>query len=121
MKKLFLLFFFISFSTVAQTYTFGACYTNATYIKTEGTITISEKKVSIESVENKKKTAVEYDAFKDKNGLIYLTDNTLIHTLVILDEKGKKKGFEHDTVMVITLDKSKDNIQIKYYCSLLQE
>jgi hypothetical protein len=117
MKKLFLLLLFISFSTVAQTYTFGACYMNSNYVKVEGKFIIGETKVSIETGE-KNKTVVEYDAFKGTNGIIYITDGTMNHTLNFIEEKGKKKGFEHEIVIVLTLDKRKDEAQIKYYCKL---
>lgn len=118
MKKLYLLVFFLNLAGYTQSYKFGAYHANSAFIKAEGTIVISDKKISIESIANKTKTVVEYDAFKDKAGLIYVIDGTMIHTLTFLDEKGKKKGFEHDTVILFTLDKSKDNAQIKYYCTL---
>lgn len=116
MKNLHWLFLFISVIGNAQTYQFGACYTNSNYIKAEGTFTIGDKKVSIEAIENKNKTVVEYEAFKGNNGVIYITDGAMIHTLNILEEKGKKKGFEHEVVIILTLDQKKDGAEIKYYC-----
>jgi hypothetical protein len=119
MKKLFLLLLFICFSTVAQTYKFGACYMNSNFVKVEGKFIIGETKVSIETDEKNKKL-VEYDAFKGTNGIIYITDGSLTHTLSFVEEKGKKKGFEHEIVIVLTLDKRKDEAQIKYYCKLVE-
>lgn len=117
MRNLLLLFIFFCFSIHAQTYKFGACYMNSNYHKMEGTFIIGETKVSIETGE-KNKTVFEYDAFKGNNGIIYITDGSMTHTLNFIEEKGKKKGFEHEIIIVLTQDKRKGDTQIKYYCKL---
>ena len=119
MKKIFLLILLsISFYSFSQTYKYGAGFVNGIFIKSEGTLTINEKKVVFEQNDKDKKTIYEYDVIKTINGMLYFTDGVMKHFFTFVNEKGTKKGFDYDTIIVFNFDKSQSPYPISYYCKL---
>jgi hypothetical protein len=119
MKKIILGLFLLIYSFgFSQTYKFGALGTTSFASKVLGTININEKKVSIESEYDGKKSSFEYDLIKKTNGLIYFTDGVMTHFFSFVNQKGTKKGFNYDTWIVFNADKRQSTEQIIYYCKL---
>ncbi len=120
MKKLFLsiLLLSITFYSYSQTYKYGAGFTNGVFFKVEGTLTINEKQVIIEANDKDKKTLFEYDIIKKTNGMLYFTDGVMKHFFTFINEKGTKKGFDYDTIIVFNYDKSQSPYSLMYYCKI---
>lgn len=117
-KVLFVLFLLLSAVSYSQTYKIGAGFVNSTFFKTDGKITINDKKIIIEINNNGKLTTNEYEVVKKANNLLYFTDGVMTHYFSFIDEKGKKKGFEYDNIVVFNFDKKQGDIQVMYYCKI---
>jgi hypothetical protein len=119
MKKIILgMIFLFSLFSYSQDYKFGTGYANGVFFKVNGTLKITDKQVVFETVENDKKTVFEYEVIKNVNGLLYFTDGVMKHFFTFINEKGTKKGFEYDTLIIFNYDKSQSNIPVTYYCKL---
>ncbi len=119
MRKILLgLFLIISSVGYTQTYKYGAGFTNGVFFKVEGTLTINEKQVIFEVNEKDKKTVFEYDVIKKTNGMLYFTDGVMKHFFTFINEKGTKKGFDYDTIIVFNYDKSQSPYSLMYYCKI---
>lgn len=120
MKKLLLgLFLIISSVGFTQTYKYVAGFTDrVNYF--EGTFTINEKQVIFEVNEKDKKTVFEYDVIKKTNGMLYFTDGVMKHFFTFINEKGTKKGFDYDTIIVFNYDKNVklSGESLMFYCKL---
>ena len=119
MKKLILgIFLFFCLFSYSQDYKFGAGFANGIFFKVNGTLKITDKQVVFETYENDKKTVFEYEVIKKVNGILYFTDGVMKHFFTFINEKGSKKGFEYDTLIMFNYDKSQSNIPVTYYCKL---
>jgi len=119
MKKIILtLFLTFTLLSYSQDYKFGAGFANGTFFKINGSLSITETKVIFETYEKEKKTVFEYDVIKKTNGMLYFTDGVMNHFFTFVDEKGTKKGFNYDTLVVFNYDKSQSNVPVMYYCKL---
>lgn len=118
MKKIFTALLFFTLFSYSQEYKFGAGFANGIFFKTEGNLSITETKVIFETYDNDKKTITEYEVIKKTNGILYFTDGVMKHFFTFVEEKGKKKGFEYDTMIMFNFDKSQSPISVTYYCKL---
>jgi hypothetical protein len=119
MKKVFLLLIVLIWSnSFGQTYKIGAIFANSLFVKMDGTITVDDKKVIFETIYKDKKNVLEYDLVKKSNSVVYFTDGVMTHFLSFVDDKGKKKGFNYDTLVVYNFDKRQSDLQVMYYCKI---
>ena len=117
-KLLFVLFVLSSVLSYSQSYKIGAGFVNPTFFKVDGILKITDKKVVFEINNKGKITTNEYEVVKNVNNTVYFTDGVMTHYLNFIDEKGKKKGFEYDIVVVYNFDKKQSDIQLMYYCKI---
>jgi hypothetical protein len=50
--------------------------------------------------------------------MLYFTDGVMKHFFTFVNEKGTRKGFDYDTIIVFNFDKSQSPYPISYYCKL---
>lgn len=119
MKKFIFIFCLFSIYNLSysQTYDFGAMTSSTLTVKTEGKILITEKSVVIES-EGKTYT---YELVKNVNGIIYFTDGVMTHFFSIVEQNGKKKGFEYDNMINFQMDKNIGGTSVIYWSKKLKE
>lgn len=101
----------------SQNYTFGVMSMSNMVAKSEGEISITDSLVTIFT--NGKK--LEYKKIKETNGIIYFTDDVMTHYFTMTSEKGKKKGFEYDTIIFFNPDKNFLQNIIIYWCKKKDE
>lgn len=120
MKKLIptLTLLLFSFTAYCQTYNYGACFVNPNFIKLEGKILIQDSTVQISTIVKGAEKTNKYSVVKKVNGLIYITDGVVTHSIAILPESGKKKGFEYDNIIIFYFDKSLQGVNMMYYSKL---
>ena len=118
MKKILFVLFFLSIASYSQTYKIGAGFFNPAFFKIDATLNISDVKVIIEISDKGKKTIQEYEVVKKVNGLLYITDGVMTHSLSMLSETGTKKGFKYDTLIVFAFDKRQSELPLMYYGKL---
>lgn len=114
MKKLFFLFFIsIALPAQAQKYDTGAMFllSASLNVKSVGKIEISEK----EAIFGFADTVTKYEILKKVNGLVYITDGVMTHTLSFSKKTGKMKGFAYDTLINFSFDKKQKDEVIMYY------
>ena len=112
-KTLFIvLLILLSNLSKAQNYDIGVMDMNGMTAKAPGQIKISDSLVTI--VTGGK--TLEYKLLKKVNGLTYFTDGVMTHYFTFLEEKGKKKGFEFDTMIFFNPDKNFLPNIITYWC-----
>jgi hypothetical protein len=90
----------------SQKYIYGACFVNPNFFKLEGRIIISDTTIEISSNYNGVEKTSKYNVLKKINGITYITDGIMNHTVTLTSEKGKKKGFEYDNLIIIYFDKN---------------
>ena len=116
------MFCFMAFcflNSYSQKFNYGACFINPNFFKLEGKINISDSTVEILANNNGVKEENKYSVLKKVNGVTYITDGVMTHSLVINSQTGKKKGFEYDNLIIMTFDKKQGGIDnIIYYCKL---
>jgi hypothetical protein len=95
----------LSCEVQAQKYNYGAALVEV-LVKLEGQITVSELDsiVTFSSMVNGKENIASYKFIKNANNVIYFTDGVKTNNLLVYKEKGKKKGFDYDTVIILTMD-----------------
>jgi hypothetical protein len=108
-----------SVNSNAQSYSYGACFVNPNFIKLEGKILISDSTVLISTINKGAEKTNNYSVVKKVNGLIYITDGVVTHSIAILPESGKKKGFEYDNIITFYFDKSLQGLNMMYYSKLI--
>lgn len=117
MKGLFVVIvaLFVTVSAYSQTYKYGAMFSGI-IVKAEGKIVVSESDslVSLTAINNGVENTDTYKFVKKTNRVIYFTDGVKTHSFIINKENGKKKGFEHDTVIILTFEGQP--ITVTYYC-----
>jgi hypothetical protein len=79
---------------------------NPNFFKLEGRIIISDTTIEISSNYNGVEKTSKYNVLKKINGITYITDGIMNHTVTLTSEKGKKKGFEYDNLIIIYFDKN---------------
>ena len=125
MKKnifLFAIFAITSLSLSADTnnskikYTYGAYFSTGIFIKSTGEIVITDSTILISVIKDGITKTNNYSVMKKVNGLIYFTDGVQNFWFAFTSQKGKKKGFEYDTLISF----NKDNINIAMYYAKLE-
>lgn len=117
-KILFTLVFLSTYNwSYSQTYDFGALTSSTLTVKSEGKINITEKSVIIES-EGK---TFKYNLVKNANGVIYFTDGVMTNFFTIIEQKGKKKGFEYDYIINYQMDKKMGGTNVIYWSKKSKE
>lgn len=114
MKKiaLIIVLFLFSKNLFSQTYTFGALSSSGVTVKSIGKIIIDDKNVTISS-EGK---IFKYDFIKNANNIIYFTDGVMTHYFTLINENGKKKGFDYDCMINYQMDKNVGGTNVVYWC-----
>jgi hypothetical protein len=103
----------LSHSQNAQTYTFGAITASNMTVKSVGEIILTDS-IAIFISEGKK---FNYKIIKSTNeNPIYLTDGVVNYSLIIVQQSGKKKGFEYDYLINYQADKNNGGINLIYWC-----
>jgi len=77
-----------------------------------GVFSISDGFLLIETKDNK----VKYPITSYKDGVIYCADRDMVHTMTIVSESGKKKGFSYTTKITVTSDKKVGGATADYWC-----
>ena len=116
---LFLLWMLSATSVFGQKYQYGAVFASGVFVRVEGAIEFGDSTVVITSISAGKTSTVNYDLVKRANNLVYFTDGVMTHFFALMEESGKKKGFECDHLMVFTADKRQSNATISYYAMQL--
>ena len=118
MKKKFLTLLFMFFCSLSfcQNYKFGAISSSSVTAKSEGTINITDKNVSIES-EGK---IFNYDLVKNVNRIIYFTDGVMTHFFTVTEQKGSKKGFDYNYMINYQMDKNLGGTSVIYWCKKIE-
>lgn len=81
-------------------------------VKVEGSIILKDSSVIIsDGIKTN-----DYKLVKSANGIIYFTDDVMTHYFTIVPQTGKKKGFEHDTIISWFFDKRMGGEPIVYWC-----
>ncbi len=121
MKKISILCFvmFCFLTSFSQKYNYGACFVNPNFIKLEGKIVITDSTVNISSIYKGVEKVNSYSVVKKVNGIIYITDGVMTHSIAMNSESGKKKGFEYDTLIILTFDSRQGVGQNMMYYSKL--
>lgn len=96
----FILIIIFSEKCYSQNYNYGVIFLNSNFIKLEGEIIINDSTVEISNIFNNVKGYSKYSLLKKANGIIYITDGVINSSIVITPEKGKKKGFEYDYLII---------------------
>lgn len=120
MKKIFLLFAFFYFSTLSfgQKYKYGAATIGGMNLKIEGTISIDDSIVIIGGGDKN----LKFKRIKSSNDIVYFTDGVMTNYFLISPQKGKKKGFEYETMIIYNLDKKIiPNMTTIYWCIKLKD
>jgi len=110
---------FCFFNSFSQKYNYGACFVNPNFIKLEGKILISDSTVNISSIYKGEEKINSYSVVKKVNGIIYITDGVMTHSIAMNSQSGKKKGFEYDTILIFTFDSRQGVGQNMMYYSKL--
>lgn len=77
-----------------------------------GVFSISDGFLFIETKDNK----VKYPITSYNEGVIYCADRDMVHTMAIVSESGKKKGFSYTTKITVTFDKKMGGATSDYWC-----
>ena len=120
MKKLVLLFAFFYISTLSfgQKYKYGVATIGGMNLKIEGTISIDDSIVIISGGEKN----LKFKRIKSSNEIVYFTDGVMTNYFLISPQKGKKKGFAYETMIIYNLDKRMNpNMTIIYWCVKLRD
>lgn len=100
------------YNSKAQNFDIGVMDMNGMTAKIEGYIKITDSLVII----NTEGKSLEYQILKKTNGLTYFTDGVMTHYFTFLEESGKKKGFQFDTMIFFNPDKNFLPSIITYWC-----
>jgi hypothetical protein len=77
-----------------------------------GVLSVDDGFLSIETKDNK----VKYLINSYKDGVIYCADRDMVHTMTIVSESGKKKGFSYTTKIIVAFDKKMGGATADYWC-----
>jgi len=120
MKKLILLFVFIYIASLSfgQKYKYGVATIGGMNLKIEGTISINDSIVTINGGDKN----IKFERIKSTNEIIYFTEGVMINYFIISSQRGKKKGFEYETMIIYNLDKKIiPNMTTIYWCVKLRD
>lgn len=118
MKKLILTIALVLVSTFCfsqQSFNIGVVSAGGTFAKLNGNINIDTKNVSIETSFNGKNDKLLYDLIKEVNHNIYFTDGVKTFSFNVIEQVGKQKGFEYNSILVLNFDGQ----SVMYYCNKL--
>ena len=123
MKKTLILFTILfTFNLVqSQSYKFGAAFfnTGGMFISINGSINIIDSVLTISTIDkNNVESKATYTLVKKANNIFYFTDGVKTYSFVTMNQSGKKKGFEYDTLVVWAWILQESN-SVMYYCKKL--
>jgi hypothetical protein len=96
-------------------YSYGAIFSGI-FVKSSGEILIGDSTVQLSVIVDGNTKTNNYTVIKKTNGLIYFSDGVQTYWFALTSQKGKKKGFEYDTLITF----NKDNINIAMYYAKLE-
>jgi len=79
---------------------------------TKGTFIIKNGLIDLKS----KDYSIQYKIRNIKDGIMYLEDKSMIHSMKIMPEVGKKKGAAYDTKILFTSDRTTGTVT-EYWCT----
>jgi hypothetical protein len=102
----------------AQKYDVGAMFGGGINVKAVGKIEISDS-TAVFAFDGS--PTMTYDVVKKVNGLVYITDGVMTHTLAFVPKKGKMKGFAYDVLINFAFDKRQRNETFMYYAKIVTQ
>ena len=115
-----LLVLLISFTFAkSQTFKLGVLFSNAIWVKIDGKIEVTDSIVTLKYSFKDINESYEFDFVKKANNMIYITDGVMTHSMMVINQKGKKKGYEYNRLISFIYDKRQSNATVLYYAKVL--
>jgi len=77
----------------SQTFKLGVLFSNGIWAKIDGKIEVTDSIVTLKYSFQEISESYEFDFVKKANNIIYITDGVLTHSMIVMNQKGKKNGF----------------------------
>lgn len=117
-----LLVLLISFTFVkSQTFELGVLFSNGIWAKIDGKIEVTDSIVTLKYSFQEICEFYEFDFVKKANNIIYITDGVMTHSMTVINQTGKKKGFEYNKLISFVYDKRLSNVTVLYYAKILDK
>jgi hypothetical protein len=111
------LFVLIGIKSQAQIYTYEVLFGSGIFVKTTGSFIITDTTVQTKAITNGKEVIQNFIRKPSSTSAIYYTDGVQTFMLSIQPEVGKKKGYEHEYMIVLS-NLNTPNIYYAYYSNL---
>lgn len=105
----------------SQTFKLGVMFSSGIHVKIDGKIEVTDSIVTIKCSFQGITEASVFDFVKKANNIIYITDGVMTHSIVVMNQTGKKKGFEYNRLISIMYDKRQSSVTVMYYAKVLDK
>ena len=117
-----LLVLLISFTLAkSQTFKLGVLFYNGIWGKIDGKIEVTDSIVTLKYSYKDISESYEFDFVKKANNIIYITDGVMTNSMTVMNQTGKKKGFEFNRLISFKYDKRLSNVTVMYYAKILDK